>query len=91
MDKLDIESISLEQALIDFEVANARVIDLTRRLTSLSQEVLTLRGHSDKTLTLSAGHNEINIDAATKLKLLRNSRVLKLALLFAPRARRILG
>lgn len=36
----DLDGISLEQALIDFEVANARVVDLTARLTSLSRELL---------------------------------------------------
>ena len=39
----DLDGISLEQALIDFEVANARVIDLTARLTSLSRELLQAR------------------------------------------------
>jgi len=37
---MDLNEISLEQALIDFEVANARVVDLTGRLTSLSKELL---------------------------------------------------
>ena len=36
-------SISLEQALLDFDVANARVIDLTGRLTSLSARSRRLR------------------------------------------------
>ena len=40
---MDLNAISLEQALIDVETANARVIDLTRRLTSLNQELVTLR------------------------------------------------
>ena len=39
----DLDGISLEQALIDFEVANARVVDLTARLTSLSRELLQAR------------------------------------------------
>lgn len=38
-----IDAISLEQALMDFEVANARVVDLTRRLTSLNQEFVASR------------------------------------------------
>ena len=33
----DLDGISLTQALLDVEVANARVIDLTKRLTTLSQ------------------------------------------------------
>lgn len=40
---MDIDSISLEQALIDVETANLRVIDLTRRLTGLNQELVMLR------------------------------------------------
>jgi predicted nucleic acid-binding Zn-ribbon protein len=37
---VDLDSISLEQALRDFEIANARVIDLTKRLTALNKQVL---------------------------------------------------
>ncbi|CAM3247891.1 hypothetical protein [Asticcacaulis taihuensis] len=40
---MDLNAISLEQALIDVETANARVIDLTRRLTSLNLELVGLR------------------------------------------------
>jgi hypothetical protein len=32
---LDIDRLSLEQALLDFDVANARVLDLTHRLVEL--------------------------------------------------------
>lgn len=35
-----LDSLSLEQALIDFERANARVIDLTQRLLEASDEIL---------------------------------------------------
>ena len=38
-----VDRLSLEQALLDFEVANARVLDLTHRLTELNQELLELR------------------------------------------------
>lgn len=38
-----VAELDLEQALIDLEIANARVIDLTSRLTSMSAEVLRLR------------------------------------------------
>jgi predicted RNase H-like nuclease (RuvC/YqgF family) len=38
-----IDAISLKQALLDVEAANARVIDLTRRLTTMNQEILDLR------------------------------------------------
>ena len=35
----DLDDISLTQALLDVDVANARVIDLTKRLTALSKEL----------------------------------------------------
>ena len=35
----DLDDISLAQALLDVDVANARVIDLTKRLTTLSKEL----------------------------------------------------
>jgi hypothetical protein len=38
-----IDSLSLEQALLDFERANARVIDLTQRLLEASDELLELK------------------------------------------------
>jgi predicted nucleic acid-binding Zn-ribbon protein len=35
----DLDDISLSQALLDVEIANARVIDLTKRLTTLTKEL----------------------------------------------------
>jgi len=35
----DLDEISLAQALLDVDVANARVIDLTKRLTTLTKEL----------------------------------------------------
>jgi hypothetical protein len=35
----DLDDISLDQALLDVDVANARVIDLTKRLTALTKEL----------------------------------------------------
>jgi hypothetical protein len=37
----DLDDISLAQALLDVDIANARVIDLTRRLTALTKELRT--------------------------------------------------
>lgn len=37
----DLDGISLAQALLDVDVANARVIDLTKRLTALTKELRT--------------------------------------------------
>lgn len=39
----DVEQLNLEQALVDFEMANARVLDLTGRVTTMSAELLRLR------------------------------------------------
>lgn len=39
----DMDRLSLEQALIDFEVANKRVIDLTNRLVGALEENRVLR------------------------------------------------
>jgi hypothetical protein len=37
------DAVNLERALIDFEIANARVIDLTARLTEFSRDLLAAR------------------------------------------------
>ena len=39
----ELDRLSVEQALRDFEIANARTIDLTQRLVDLSHEVTDLR------------------------------------------------
>jgi hypothetical protein len=39
----EMDRLSTEQALRDFEIANARTIDLTQRLVDLSHEVTRLR------------------------------------------------
>lgn len=36
---VDLDDISLAQALLDVDIANARVIDLTKRLTALTKEL----------------------------------------------------
>jgi hypothetical protein len=38
-----LDAVNLERALIDFEIANARVIDLTARLTEFSRDLLATR------------------------------------------------
>lgn len=43
LDAQRLEALNLEQALVDVELANARVVDLTGRVTSLSEDVLRLR------------------------------------------------
>lgn len=49
-----IDRLSLEQALLDVEVANARVIDLTERLTASTAEVRSLRQQLASTPTPSS-------------------------------------
>lgn len=39
----ELDRLSVEQALRDFEIANARTIDVTQRLVDLSNEVRELR------------------------------------------------
>lgn len=43
---VSVESINLEQALIDFEIANARVVDLTGRVTTMSAELMQVRSET---------------------------------------------
>ena len=51
-----VDRVSLVQALKDFEVANARVLDLTHRLTELNQELLELRSSHEQ---LRIEHNKV--------------------------------
>lgn len=50
----EMDRISLDQALRDFEIANARVLDLTRRVTSLSAEVTRLSDENARLRVLAA-------------------------------------
>jgi hypothetical protein len=45
---LEMDRLSLSQALVDFEIANARVIDLTRRLLEAEANAAGLRGQLDE-------------------------------------------
>ncbi len=42
-----LDRLNLTQALLDFELANARVLDLTARLVESNKRVLTLQGDAD--------------------------------------------
>jgi hypothetical protein len=57
-----VDAISLAQALRDVETANARVIDLTRRLTTMSQEVLGLRAQLSRGAVGRAGDHGVARD-----------------------------
>jgi hypothetical protein len=74
------DALSLEQALLDTELANARVIDLTRRLQESHAELQRLRAQIDdmergELLRLRAERDEL---AAYKARL-TGSRAYKLA------------
>ncbi|MEI2766043.1 MAG: hypothetical protein V9F82_10205 [Dermatophilaceae bacterium] len=57
----DLDALSLTQALVDFEVANARVVDLTRRLTKLTEEQVRLRTENQQLhLRLGAAEAELS-------------------------------
>ena len=105
MSTLDLNNISLEQSLIDFEIANARVVDLTARLTSLSRELLQVRTEL-ATVKLRAAsppcvtppYPVISGGDAVELQQLREvmghlkaSRVLRIACLFSANLRRVLS
>src|SRR5438128_5362396 len=45
--RLELDRLSLEQSLADFEVANARVVDLTQRLVDAAEEIRSLRTELD--------------------------------------------
>ena len=52
-DPTSIDAVNLERALVDFEIANRRVVDLTGRVTSMSTELVRVRSElSDTTLRL---------------------------------------
>ncbi len=91
----DLNKISLEQALIDFEVANARVIDLTGRLTSLTKELLSLRAEYEIERTSAAlsthEHKSYREKNDYLLAALRESRAIKLTSMVAPRLRNALN
>lgn len=44
----EMDKLSLSQALVDFEVANTRVLDLTRRLLEAQAEIGGLRGELEQ-------------------------------------------
>jgi hypothetical protein len=60
---IDLDGVSLTQALIDFEIANARVLDLTRRLTTLHEELQTLRAENT---TLTADNARLQAELADR-------------------------
>src|SRR5271165_4245144 len=66
-----IDRLSLEQALRGFEVANSRVIDLTRRLVASEKQVVALQRDVDTArqalVGLQAEHNAMRASAAFRI------------------------
>ncbi|SEW16765.1 hypothetical protein [Luteibacter sp. 329MFSha] len=100
MNTTNLDDISLEQALIDFEVANARVMDLTARLTSLSRELLEAR--TELARAQVAGATDINAKLAgpevAELEHLRNvvaqvraSRIVRVASIFSGKLHKVIA
>jgi hypothetical protein len=58
-----IDALSLNQALLDFELANARVLDLTARLVEANTRVLRHQGETDALRAEIAGF-QARVDAA---------------------------
>ena len=68
----ELDRLSLTQALRDFEVANARVIDLTQRLIAATTDLVALRQELD---ALRESHEQLR----TAHEQVRRSRAFKLA------------
>lgn len=88
MDKHDIDKISLEQALIDVEIANKRVLDLTARLTSLSKDLIDARTRLNGTPSTEIDYGRTSAD--DKLRQIAASRVYRIARIISPKLRRLL-
>lgn len=75
----ELDRLSLMQAVRDFEIANARVVDLTQRLISANQRILELQKVNDLSVTdlveLQSQHAELQRRYAE----LRGSRAYQLA------------
>jgi hypothetical protein len=79
----DLDDISLTQALLDVDIANARVIDLTKRLTSLTKELRTATSDLQKAKL----HNRRIVAELEEIKAVVGSRAFR----SATTAQRLLG
>ncbi len=78
-----LDRLSLEQALLDVEVANARVLDLTARLVEANQRIATLNLDVDAATSQSA---KIKVEAEVEVIAVRNEMIEKQAYLDAQRS-----
>ena len=91
-----LDRISFEQALIDFEVANTRVIDLTQRLTALNAQLSKTRTENER-LKLALAHKKALVgpggisakEAFKRIAILKSSRVFALACVFSRGLRKV--
>lgn len=100
MNTTDLDGISLEQALIDFEVANARVMDLTSRLTSMSRELIKARSELERIKVGKAVKSDASyqpyespadhLDVKERFDQVRASRLVRIASIFSSKLRRVL-
>lgn len=88
MNKNDIDKISLQQALIDVEVANKRVLDLTKRLVELSRELQDARSRLNGGATQAIHYDTTSADE--KLRQIASSRAYRFIRVFSPKLRGLL-
>jgi hypothetical protein len=68
--RIELDRLSLEQTLADFEVANARVVDLTQRLVDAAEEIRSLRIELDN-LRSAQGRLEAELSRTRSTKAYR--------------------
>lgn len=73
------DALSLSQALLDFEMANARVLDLTARLVEANGRVLGLQSEADAARRAADDVRASLAARDAELVALRSSRSYKLA------------
>lgn len=75
----EIDRISLTQALQDFEVANARVMDLTSRLTTTHRDLVAARSELEKLKLRNGVLRKHNRRLQREVKQLNDSRAVRSA------------
>jgi len=96
----DLDRINLSQALRDFEVANARVVDLTARLTETHQRLVNVQhelsltrvhvGDLNAIIETQRGAAQQIVDLNNELAAIRRSRSFRLAVHMSRVARRVM-
>ena len=76
---MDLDKLSLVQCLQDFEVANARVMDLTARLTGINGQLVTQTAELHKLRLRNKVLRQQNRSLKQELKDVQNSRAFRSA------------